>query len=291
MDETMALDGVLERARVVRAAPVRAAGPGGEIRVDLGDPAESVRFRTAMAVDSLPGFHCMCIGDVRLELLGGDGGRLTEVVLHHGRTLRWERWESDAVLTDGRLLLDWLAEHGMPGPLEQFEAALRRNEEADELRRAWVAVMPAALEEFTDRILGLSPFDGGAEAALLADLEDRLRHHVPDPVERTLALLAWFGSGSGRCSGYPSYEGVPGELLGALPITDLLSALADPRAGDRHDAGAVRHLVGWKTRPDQKQDVAALPDSLRARLLAHARRSGDADKQSRAEGWLAPARG
>lgn len=111
-----------------------------------------------------------------------------------------------------------------------------------------------------------------------------------DPVERVLALLDWYGSGSGRCSGYPVHEGVPGELLGRVPIADLIAALADPRAEERHDAGAVRHLVGWKTRPRQKRDVAGLPEPLRDRLLAHARRSGDSDKQGRAERWLAPPR-
>ncbi|WP_158714759.1 hypothetical protein [Streptomyces erythrochromogenes] len=32
-----------------------------------------------------------------------------------------------------------------------------------------------------------------------------------------------------------------------------------------------------------KRDVAGLPEALRVRLLAHARRSGDSDKQGRAE--------
>ncbi|WP_329149398.1 hypothetical protein OG275_33085 [Streptomyces niveus] len=125
---------------------------------------------------------------------------------------------------------------------------------------------------------------------MLAELTDRLQLTFPDPVERVLALLDWCGSGSGRCSGHPVHEGVPGELLGRVPIADLLAALADSRAEERHDAGAVRHLVGRKTRPRQKQDAAGLPQPLRARLLAHARRSGDADKQGRAERWLAPLR-
>jgi len=76
-----------------------------------------------------------------------------------------------------------------------------------------------------------------------------------------------------------------------VPIADLLAGLADPRADERHDAGAVRHLLGWKTRPHQKQDVAGPPEPLRDRLLAHARRSGDSDKQGRAERWLAPSPG
>ncbi|MFE7531575.1 hypothetical protein ACFU7Y_38590 [Kitasatospora sp. NPDC057542] len=287
---TTALDSVLQQAHVVQVSSVSGFGADGEIRVDLSDPAESAQLRTAMTVESLPGFHCMCLGDVRFEVFDRDGGRLAVVVLHHGATLRWGQWESDAVLADGRLLLAWLDRHGIPGPMQQFEADRQRAEEGAEEKRNWLAAMPAGLEGLADRILDLSRTGGSPSPELLAELTDRLQLTFPDPVERVLALLGWYGSGSGRCSGYPVHEGVPGELLGRVPIADLLAGLADPRAEERHDAGAVRHLVGWKTRPRQKRDVAGLPEPLRARLLAHARHSGDSDKQGRAERWLAPPR-
>ncbi|KUJ42305.1 hypothetical protein ADL25_15425 [Streptomyces sp. NRRL F-5122] len=290
MDGTTALDSVLQQTHVVQLSSVGRFGVDGEIRVDLSDPAESARLRTAMAVESLPGVHCMCLGDVRFELSDRSGERLAVVVLHHGATLRWGQWESDAVLADGRLLLAWLAGHRMPGPMEQFEADRLRAEERAEERRNWLAAMPAGLEGTAERILDLSRTGDRPSPELLAELTDRLQLTFPDPVERVLALLEWYGSGSGRCSGYPVHEGVPGELLGRVPTADLLTGLVDPRAGDRHDAGAVRHLVGWKTRPRQKRDVAGLPEALRARLLAHARSSGDSDKQARAERWLAPRR-
>lgn len=290
MDETTVLDNVLQQAHVVHAGSVNGGGVVGEIRVDLSDLVESARLRTAMAVESLPGFNCMCLGDVRFEVFDRTGERLAVVVLHHGATLRWEAWESDAVLADGRLLLAWLDGHGMPGPLLQFEADRLREQEWTVEERNWQAAMPAGLEGLADRILGLSRTGGSPAPELLAELTDRLHLIFPDPVERVLALLGWYGSGSGRCSGFPVHEGVPGELLGRVPIADLLAALADPRAEERHDAGAVRHLVGWKTRPRQKRDVARLPEPLRARLLAHARRCGDSDKQARADRWLAPSR-
>ncbi|MFI1815229.1 hypothetical protein ACH414_33330 [Streptomyces sp. NPDC020422] len=286
MDTSTALDSVLRQAYVVRVSPASGAGVDGEIRVDLSDPAESARLRAAMAVESLPGFACMCLGDVRFEMLDRAGGRLAVVVLHHGATVRWGRWESDAVLADGRLLLAWLDEHGMPGPMQQFEADRQRAEKEAEEESDWLAAMPAGLEGLAERILALSRTAGRPSPELLAELTDRLRLTLPDPVERVLALLAWHGSGSGRCSGYPLHERVPDELLGRVPIDDLLAALTGRQAEDRHDAGAVRHLLGGKTRPRQKQDIAGLPGPLRARLLAHARRSGDSDKQRRAERWF-----
>ncbi|MFF0043873.1 hypothetical protein ACFYRG_48300 [Streptomyces mirabilis] len=290
MDETTALNSVLQQAQVARLSSVSGFEADGEIRVDLSDPTGSAQLRRAMAVESLTGFHCMCGGDVRFEVFDRHGMRLAVVVLHHGATLRWGQWESDAVLADGRLLLAWLDGHGMPGPMQQFEVDRQRAEEGSEEERSWLAAMPAGLEGTVDRILGLSHTGGRPSPELLAELTDRLQATFPDPLDRVLALLDWYGSGSGRCSGYPVHEGVPGELLGRVPIADLLAGLADPRAEERHDAGAVRHLVGWKTRPRQKRDVVGMPEPLRARLLAHARRSGDSDKQGRAERWLAPPR-
>lgn len=69
-------------------------------------------------------------------------------------------------------------------------------------------------------------------------------------------------------------------------VPALLAGRADPQGEERHDAGASRHLVGWTTRPRQKHDVADLPEPVRARLSAHARRCGDATEQSHAKsGW------
>lgn len=290
MDGTAALDSVLQQARVVQVSSASGFGVDGEIWVGLSDPVDSSQLRAAMAVESLPGFHCMCLGDVRFEVFDRNGGRLAVVVLHHGATLRWGLWEGDAVLTNGGLLLTWLDEQGMPGPLRQFEADRRRREEEAEQERNWLAAMPSGLERIADRILDLSQTGGRPSPELLAELTDRLELAFPDTVERVLALLDWHGSGSGRWSGDPVHERVPGELLGKVPIADLIAALADPRAEERHEAGALRHLVGGKTRPHQKQDVAGLPEPLRARLLAHARRHGDSDKQGRAERWLTPPR-
>ncbi|MFF4102872.1 hypothetical protein [Streptomyces sp. NPDC001903] len=290
MDATTALVSVLQRAHVVRAGPVAGSGAEGEIRVDLTDPAESAQLRTAMAVDSLPGLHCMCLGDVCFELFDQDGARLAVVVLHHGRTLRWGQWEGDAVLAEGRLLLEWLEGRGMPGPLQQFDTDRRHRQERAAEQRTWLAAIPVGLEGATDRILDLSRTGSTASPALLAELTDRLQLTLPDPVERVLALLNRYGSGSGRCSGYPLHEGVPGRLLGRVSIADLITGLSDSRAEERHDAGAVRHLVGWRTRPRRKRDVARLPEALRARLLAQANRSGTPTSRPAQNGGCLPRR-
>ncbi|MER5917788.1 hypothetical protein ABT124_47770 [Streptomyces sp. NPDC001982] len=292
MPETSALDAVLQQACRVRVtATVTSTGAvDGELLVDLSDPAELDRLRTAMSVESLPGFRCMCLGDVRFEFLGADAQPLTVVVLHHGATLRWDGWESDAVLADGQLLLLWLNSHGAPGPLRQFEEDERRRESTQMQEAHWRAAIPITLDDLSAQLLSLSQTGESASPDLLTELQDQLELDFPDPISRALALLAWCGAGRGRCSGYPLHEEVPGLLLKEIPITEIVASLQDPRADSRHYAGAVRHLVGWKSRRRQKKDIAALPEPVRDRLLQQAQASGDQDKQARAERWLAPTR-
>ncbi|MFJ5643631.1 hypothetical protein [Streptomyces sp. NPDC093223] len=232
----------------------------------------------------------MCAGDVRFEFLDASAGQLTAVVLHHGEALRWDGWESDALLTDGRLLLLWLDGHGAPGPLREFGEAERRRERAQQEAAHWRAAMPTALDDLADRLLSLSQTGERVSPDLLNALRERLEPAFPDPVARALALLAWCGAGSGRCSGFPLHEEVPGLLLKDVPITAIVASLQDLRADSHHYAGAVRHLVGWKCRRKQKKDIAAVPEPVRIRLLQEARASGDHDKQARAERWLAPTR-
>ncbi|MBC6460186.1 hypothetical protein [Actinomadura sp. HBU206391] len=261
---------------------------GAEILADLSEPAELDRLRRAMAVDSVPGAVCACAGDVRFEFLDEDGRHLTTVVFHHGVTLRWDGWDGDAVLADGRSLLHWLEEHGAPGPLRQFEEDERQRQQAGRQEAEWLSAMPAALEDLSGRMLALSRTGGDPSPDLLGELRDRLRQAIPEPVSRALTLFEWCGAGSGRCSGFPVHEIVPDLLLKDMPIVEIIAGLQDPRAEARHYAGAVRHLVGWRTRAKQKRDLDAIPAPLKARLLQEAQASGDQDKQARATRWLTP---
>ncbi|GAB3967054.1 hypothetical protein GCM10029978_033550 [Actinoallomurus acanthiterrae] len=293
MSETDALDAVLRDARrvlVTDAVPSVPHPIGAEVIIDLSDPAELDRLRAAMVVASVPGMVCACLGDVRFVFLDEDGRDLTAVVLHHAVTLRWNGWDGDAVLADGISLLRWLDDHGVSGPLRQFEEDERRRLRARVQEAEWLAAMPPVLADLSERILAPSQTGGNPSPDLLAEIQHRLDHAYPEPASRTLALLKWCGAGTGRYSGFPVYELVPSLLLKDLPIADIVAGLQDPRADRRHDAGAVRHLAGWKSRRRQKRDIAAIPAPLRARLLETVQASGDREQQERASRWLNPAR-
>ena len=110
--EPSALDSVLRDTCHVRLVEVGAA-PRREIVVDLTPQGARDRLRAAMAVRSLAGMACACMGDVRFELLDAQRERLAVVLLHHGITLAWSVWDGHGVLADGRALLRWLDEQGL----------------------------------------------------------------------------------------------------------------------------------------------------------------------------------
>ncbi|WP_392957434.1 hypothetical protein [Streptomyces sp. LN245] len=292
MSDTSSLDAVLQDASGVwMTAPVAPERfLEGVVEVDLSGTAELDRLRSVMSVASLPGYVCACGGDIRFEFFDVDARPLTTVVLHHGESLRWQGWDGHAVLADGHRLLHWLNDHGVPGPLRQMEIAQREEEGRQDARAHWRAAMPAVVEDLANQLFALSETGEAASPELWAELQDRLNLASPDPVSRALALMAWFGAGTGRASGYPLHESVPGILLKEMPIAEIIAALEDPQANSRHYAGAVRHLTGWKSRRKQQRDVARLPEPVKLRLLQQAQTLSGQNIRDRAERWLAPKR-
>ncbi len=246
-----ALDDVLRGATGVRVAEVEWFG---EVFVDLSRPEDRDRLRAAMAVAELPGCVCACRGQVRFEFLDARGERLTDVVLHHGTTLAWQ-WDSGhAELADGLVLLRWQEEHGLGSQ------ALGSRERPERL--AWIAAMSPALEDMADDLVG--HFAMAGDSRHVAEARRRMRQ--VDSVTGVLQLLAWCSAGIGRGRKFPPYEDVPGLVLRDVPITEIIAALQDPRADERHDAGAARVLLVGKHRIRQRLDVARLPGPLRTRV-------------------------
>lgn len=220
-----------------------------------------------MAVSSLPGGVCMCLGDVRFEFLDSHAQLIATVGFHHGVSLRWE---GDAVLADGHALLYWLQDHRAPRALERFEEEQRSRSRELAAQAGWTAAVPAALSGLAPRILALSSTGEFPSTELLSEAHTRLDQALQDPAPRVLTLLAWNGSGADRYSGYPVHETFPGLLLEDVPINPIITALQDPQADERHDACAPRHLLGRKSRNKQSRDINTIPPDLRTRLLHRA---------------------
>jgi hypothetical protein len=130
------LDAVFARTTRVRVIDWEEVATGTfkrtQVLAEFADAKSLTRLRECLQIVEDPSTfgHCMCIGEEAIELNGGSG-TLATIGLHHGRLIRWHAWKHDAMLNDGPGLLTFLAERGVPGPLERYQQALRDAEDAE----------------------------------------------------------------------------------------------------------------------------------------------------------------
>ncbi|NMO17036.1 hypothetical protein HPC49_30205 [Pyxidicoccus fallax] len=271
------LDEVLARCTWVHLRPVTPRKPTPGLPLDVRDTAAVAALRTCLAIrEDAEGFHCMCIGDFALEL-HDEQNLLAVLTMHHGVSIRWDRWTWDAALKDGPRLLDWFASVGLTKPREDAQEHRRAGEEAAAAEERWLAAMPACLRP----LWRIEPGTGMVEdvGALRAPLAEAF----PDVKMRILELFRWFGSGKGPWSGYPSYEGAAKTLLLDYPIPVLLSALEGRELSASELEGAARLFASGEFGRQGRQERHLIPKALREQMLAQALASQDKDKRIRAQ--------
>lgn len=275
------IDQLLEGITRVRVVPVENCFLGAEPRtlLETSDRATLASFRGCFTIVEDPQTfgHCMCLGDPHLELYAGD--KLAAIIgYHHGFSIRWNAWKHDALLKEPHRLLNWLSDHGVGGPRLEIEETSRLYEESQRHREQWLEAMPDCFRPFQERM------DDDLNSELHQLLLAALRATIPSPKQQALSLFGWFGSGAGPWSGYPSYEGVPKELLLDYSTSSLVEALTSSTPTETQWCGAARYFGGWDFWKRKQGDRALLPTALNQRLLAAARATNIADNFERAVG-------
>lgn len=117
------LDVLREQVRGARVQTLTynvGSAPTRETLGETNDAADLDELFAAFRVRGGRG-HCMCVGGPHVQLLGETGEELAFLSMHHGRSIRWSAWSSDGELVDGRASLEWLAAHGYPQALDDWE--------------------------------------------------------------------------------------------------------------------------------------------------------------------------
>ena len=104
------------RVRVFRGGAVAGKPLKEEVVLDTDEVEAISSLREALRITDGPAGHCMCHGDMTIELMEPSGSRLAVIGVHHGRTIRWNEWKDDAELIERGRLLDWLTRHGVAYP-------------------------------------------------------------------------------------------------------------------------------------------------------------------------------
>lgn len=227
----------------------------------------------SLAIGELSGSYCMCLGEITFHLFDEHGQILAQVALHHGASLRWDGWDSDALLLDGPSLVSWLDAHGISEPAARIAAAQAMREQSAQEADSWVSAAPTGVRPVIDQLLQTSS-TGSQPPALLEQPEQALSVEFPDLDARCAAVLRWHSAGSGRRSGYPLHEGYPDKVLDTMPIATVIEA-ASTTSDAAVQLGAARHLSGWKARTPA--ELAQVPDELSSRLISLSREHGRTD--------------
>jgi hypothetical protein len=219
--------------------------------------------------------HCMCLGTPAIELyLGAElVGQLTN---HHGRSIRFSEWHSDAMLADREPWIDWFSRRGIDGPRREVEAGERQRIVSAERYERWLAAMPICLAQIWEQCqheMGMVDTQ---------PLSKTLRRSIPDRAERIRALLHWYGSGAGLWSGYPMYEGAAEALLFEEPHDQLVVVSLSADLSATQLEGAARLFGGWTYSKRYPQGATYLPEALKQRLWEHVKHTDNQDKLGRA---------
>jgi len=247
--------------------------------LDLRETDEIAEVIANITIDpNENGFHCMCCGGPTLEFYRGDE-LLAMLGYHHGLSLRWPNgnWAGDGLLTESArdFLISWLEEHGVSGPKEEYEYGLRIQKQAAVSQKRWLAAMPTSLKPFWESM------SGGLASS--EEMNETLSKQFPDPQQRILTLLQWYGSGRGPWSGFPAYESFAAELLLFHKTEAILDAIRNAELTEEQIEGVARLFAGWHFSQQRPDDLRLVPDDLKQQLLEHSLRSEDEDKRGRAK--------
>ena len=236
------------------------------------------RLQTANELEELAGLLAIedggehdwgSVGDPVFVLLAEDGERLAVLALVNSKYIRRQGWTADAALVFGHALLAWLAVHGVEQPLRTLEKDQDFQLLSTVQHDDWLRATPDAVR---DLVASTRSWDCKWTSdiwnhELASILTTRVIDAYPDEVDRTSALLRWFGSGSGLCSGYPCHEAIPEPNLLITPLPTITAALERAPDDTLLWLGAVRLLAGWKFRQTREQELKHLSTRIRERLL------------------------
>jgi hypothetical protein len=234
-------------------------------------------LKAAVAVkEPVEWLRCKCDGTTAVALYAGKE-RIGRITNHHAKLVRCSLWTSDAPLASAEAFLAWFDERGIAEPRAEHDEARARAMAWDDSRRKWRQAMPPALRPHGEEIFRAFP---GRD---IGPLRKTLAQKMPNQPERIRALFAWYGSGQGPWSGYPSYEELAEQLLLDYPTKDLLAAIKGRQLTGTQTEGVARLFGGWTFSQLRGQDLALLPAELKSRLLKHSMASPDEDKRRRAQ--------
>jgi hypothetical protein len=244
---------------------------------ESSDRRDLEELKTSLRVNpSEEGKYCTCGYGSPTIVLYANGEKIGEIANHHLRWIRCSLWQNRAVVGDAEAFLKWFDDRDILNARMEYEIRLEETTTWKDNKQRWLEAMPPAIRRRGP------PERQGLRRINAVPFREVLARDMPDRNERILALFAWFGSGAGHWSGYPTYESLPQEMLLEYPTADLLAAVEGKELTAAQTEGVARLFASFTFSRLRPNDLQMLPAGLRARLLEHSLASPDQDKRERA---------
>lgn len=209
-----------------------------EIALTISTPEAILAFISLLEIEeNYPSFYCMCSGDYAIELLAGDK-LITTIGLHHGVSIRYNHWRSDASLSKQEPLLNFLNTLGFADPLHKWLADKERSRPDKIAKQEWIYIAPKCFKKYVDKV-GNEPID-------IDNLQAALSLEIPDENEQVIRLLRVFGKSFYPGSESPAYETLPMLLLDTRKLTVIIQTYLNSDRNYKTRRGLARYLFGLK---------------------------------------------
>ncbi len=206
-----------------------------EVALTLDQQEDIIRFSGLLNIDeSQTGFHCMCLGNYAIEL-HSKGAITATIGFHHGQSIRYDHWHSDAFLIDNQNFLIFLSEKGLEKPLQDRLETLRSREAAEVAKAEWLQAAPACFKKYWEQINELNE-------DYIVPLSNELDAEIPDKQQKIITLLQLFGKTDNLWTDYPIYEESPNNILKTYEVTAIIQAYLDSDRNYKTRKGLGRFL-------------------------------------------------
>jgi len=267
----------VNRIRVIDAGMSSGKAMKGKVILDTRKPEDISSFRNVFKIDEAPSSfgYCMCLGEPTLEFYRGKR-LIATVSIHHGRSIRWGKWKWDALLAGNEKLLDWLFNHNVKKPKEEYEENLRQAAESEKQYRKWESAIPECLRSRWAKIDWGSPL--GPDEATVSELFQIAKNNYHAQDELILSLLGWYGSGVFFFKQKTAYEILPEKLLLRIETRDIIKVVTTRKLTSSQMEGASRYFVGWEFHKQKPKDEILISTELKQLILNHVKQQKDKDK-------------
>lgn len=219
-----------------------------KVVLDISKPADIAKLLRLLEIDeNNTGFYCVCLGTYAIELYS-EGTLKTTIGLRHGASIRYWRWNGDAELAKSKEILSFLATLGLSEPLQE-RLQQEKDQEPDQVaKRKWRETAPKCLHQHAG---DCRAFDDRIIQSIVSDLD----REIPNRIEQIVVLLQTFGCGVNCWSGYPVYEELPGKILRAFGVQEVVAAYLQSNRNYKTRRGLGRLLLSSSSRLDRSEQA------------------------------------